>query len=110
VARPRCPNLLAARAVAACRPPPEDLDAVVQTIVLVSWARAAATSPVWGNHRARDLIDILLVHRLLEKSELVKVRQAYAEIFRLRNKHPWPPSITVLPERPQLYRLVSAFG
>jgi hypothetical protein len=52
----------------------------------------------------RDLIDILLVRRLMEKSELVSVRQACVEIFRLRNKHPWPPSITVLPEWPQLYQ------
>ena len=61
-------------------------------------------NPAWTNDRVRDLIDILLVWRLMEKSELVSVRQACVEIFRLRNKHPWPPSITVLPEWPQLYQ------
>jgi hypothetical protein len=61
-------------------------------------------NPAWANDRARDLIDILLVRRLMEKSELIKVRQACVEIFRLRNTHPWPPSITVLPEWPHLYQ------
>lgn len=50
------------------------------------------------NDRARDLIDILLVHRLLADDELSDVRRACVEIFRLRDKHPWPPSVTVLPE------------
>lgn len=58
----------------------------------------------WSNDRARDLIDILLVHRLLKPDELVNVRRACAEIFRLRDKHEWPPSITVLPEWPELYQ------
>jgi Nucleotidyl transferase AbiEii toxin, Type IV TA system len=58
----------------------------------------------WANDRARDLIDILGVHRLLEDTELVKVRQACVEIFRLRAKHKWPPSIAVLPEWPELYQ------
>ncbi len=42
------------------------------------------------NDRARDLIDILLVRRLLADDELPGVRRACVEIFRLRNKHPWP--------------------
>ena len=25
------------------------------------------------------------------------------EIFRLRDKHPWPPSVTVLPQWPAIY-------
>jgi hypothetical protein len=56
-----------------------------------------------GNDRARDLIDILLVRRLLADDELPGVRRACVEIFRLRNKHPWPPSIMVLPEWPTIY-------
>jgi Nucleotidyl transferase AbiEii toxin, Type IV TA system len=55
------------------------------------------------NDRARDLIDILLVRRLLADDELRGVRRACVEIFRLRNKHPWPPSITILPEWPAIY-------
>jgi hypothetical protein len=59
--------------------------------------------PERENDRARDLIDILLVHRLLADDELPDVRRACAEIFRLRDKHPWPPSVTVLPEWPAIY-------
>jgi hypothetical protein len=55
------------------------------------------------NDRARDLIDILLVRRLLADDELPGVRRACVEIFRLRDKHPWPPSVTVLPEWPTIY-------
>jgi len=55
------------------------------------------------NDRARDLIDILLVRRLLADDELPGVRRACGEIFRLGNKHPWPPSIMVLPEWPTIY-------
>lgn len=59
--------------------------------------------PERENDRARDLIDILLVHRLLADDELQDVRRACVEIFRLRDKHPWPPSVTVLPEWPAIY-------
>lgn len=59
--------------------------------------------PERENDRARDLIDILLVHRLLADDELPDVRRACVEIFRLRDKHPWPPAVTVLPEWPAIY-------
>ena len=59
--------------------------------------------PDRDNDRARDLVDILLVRRLLADDELPTVRQACVEIFRLREKHPWPPSVTVLPEWPAIY-------
>jgi hypothetical protein len=55
------------------------------------------------NDRARDLIDILLVRRLLTEAELVDVRDACVEIFRLRAKHDWPPAITVLEAWPEIY-------
>lgn len=51
--------------------------------------------PGWENDRARDLIDILLVRRLVADAELAAVRSACAEIFALRDKHPWPPVVTV---------------
>jgi hypothetical protein len=59
--------------------------------------------PERENDRARDLIDILLVQRLLADDELPDVRRACVEIFRLRDKHPWPPSVTVLPEWSAIY-------
>lgn len=55
------------------------------------------------NDRPRDLIDILLVRRLLMKAELVDVRDACVEIFRLRGKHDWPPTVTVLEAWPEIY-------
>jgi Nucleotidyl transferase AbiEii toxin, Type IV TA system len=55
------------------------------------------------NDRVRDVIDVLLVHRLLKDGELTEVRRACVEIFRLRDKHHWPPSITVLKGWPELY-------
>lgn len=59
--------------------------------------------PNRDNDRARDLIDILLVRRLLADDELPGVRRACVEIFRLRDKHPWPPSVTVMPQWPMIY-------
>lgn len=59
--------------------------------------------PERDNDRARDLIDILLVSRLLTEDEIADVGRACIEIFRLRDKHAWPPSITVLPQWPTIY-------
>jgi len=55
------------------------------------------------NDRARDLVDILLVRRLLRNDDLPEVRQACIEIFRLRGRHAWPPSISVLEDWPAIY-------
>jgi hypothetical protein len=55
------------------------------------------------NDRARDLIDILLVRRLLREGELAEVRRACVEIFALRAKHDWPPPIRILEGWPDLY-------
>lgn len=57
------------------------------------------------NDRARDLIDILLVSRLLAEDEMGDVRRVCVEIFRLRDKHSWPPSITLLPQWPAIYEV-----
>lgn len=55
------------------------------------------------NDRARDLIDILLVSRLLADDDFSDVRRACVEIFQLRDKQPWPPTVTVLPHWPAVY-------
>jgi hypothetical protein len=59
--------------------------------------------PGHTNDRARDLVDILLVSRLLDTADLGPVRAAAVEIFELRAKHTWPPTITVLTGWPELY-------
>jgi type II secretory pathway pseudopilin PulG len=62
------------------------------------------TDPERPNDRYRDLIDLILVDRLVRDEDRVGVREVCVEIFRLRDKHTWPPRITVLPEWPDSYR------
>ena len=59
------------------------------------------------NDRYRDLIDLILVDRLVRIEDRAGVREVCVEIFRLRAKHAWPPSITVLPEWPDGYRTLA---
>jgi hypothetical protein len=40
-------------------------------------------------------MDILLVEGLLHEVGLVRVREACIDIFTVREKHTWPPSVTV---------------
>lgn len=48
------------------------------------------------NDRFRDLIDILLVEATLGPDDLPRIRAACVEIFGLRDKHSWPPTITIV--------------
>lgn len=56
------------------------------------------SDPERPSDRYRDLIDLILVDRLVSDEDRARVREACVEIFRLRAKHTWPPCITVLPE------------
>lgn len=47
------------------------------------------------NDRFRDLIDLQLLRDLIEDGGLPAVGEACIEIFTLRNKHSWPPQVTV---------------
>ena len=47
------------------------------------------------NDRFRDVMDILLVEDLLYDIGLAHVREACVNIFTVRNKHTWPPTVTV---------------
>lgn len=49
------------------------------------------------NDRFRDVMDILLVEGLLKGIPLARVHEACIDIFRVRSKHSWPPSLTVYP-------------
>lgn len=60
--------------------------------------------PEHPNDRYRDLIDLILVDRLVRDEDRAGVREACVEIFRLRDKHAWPPRITVPPEWRDGYR------
>ena len=47
------------------------------------------------NDRFRDVMDILLVEALLVDVGLARVREACIDIFTVRGKHAWPPTVTV---------------
>jgi len=48
------------------------------------------------NDRYRDLIDIQLLEPSIDADELLRIKSACEEIFGLREKHDWPPTITVV--------------
>jgi hypothetical protein len=48
------------------------------------------------NDRFRDLIDILLIEATLGDEDLPRIRAACVEIFEIRDKHGWPPEITIV--------------
>jgi Nucleotidyl transferase AbiEii toxin, Type IV TA system len=49
------------------------------------------------NDRFRDVIDLQLLRELVDDGGLAAVREACEEIFALRDKHAWPPQVTVYP-------------
>ncbi|MDA8399441.1 MAG: nucleotidyl transferase AbiEii/AbiGii toxin family protein [Actinomycetota bacterium] len=50
------------------------------------------------NQRAGDLADILLIEELaLDEDQMPDLRDACVEIFGLRGKHPWPPTVLAWP-------------
>jgi hypothetical protein len=53
------------------------------------------------NHRFTDLIDLQLLEELVDNWPAV--RAACEEVFGLRQKHPWPPAVTVFPSWTEAY-------
>lgn len=47
------------------------------------------------NDRFRDVMDVLLVEELIHDVGLPHVREACVDIFTVRQKHAWPPQVTV---------------
>ena len=58
------------------------------------------------NNRVRDLIDVLMLQGLID--DMARVRDACVEIFQLRAKHPWPPTVTVFERWPEQYAALAA--
>jgi hypothetical protein len=54
------------------------------------------------NERVHDLIDLQLMEELIEDPG--RVKEACIEIFHLRGKHPWPPTLKIEPTWPDTYR------
>lgn len=61
-----------------------------------------------ANDRFRDLIDLVLLEELVEDDEWPSVRLACEEIFGLRAKHLWPPTVTVFDTWPAPYSALAA--
>ena len=59
--------------------------------------------PDRDNDRFRDLIDLLLLAELVADDEWPAVRAACMEVFSLRRKQAWPPTVTVYPGWPEAY-------
>jgi hypothetical protein len=57
------------------------------------------------NERFADLLDLQLLEELID--DWWAVRVACEEVFRLRAKHAWPPSITIHPAWPDAYRALA---
>lgn len=90
-------------------PSPGELPLVTIAYLIAQKLHACTdhTNPERPNDRYRDLIDLILVDRLVRVEDRAGVREVCVEIFRLRAKHAWPPSITVLPEWPDGYRTLA---
>jgi hypothetical protein len=58
------------------------------------------------NNRVRDLIDVLMLRGLID--DMARVREACIEIFQLRAKHSWPPTVIVFELWPELYAALAA--
>ena len=56
------------------------------------------------NDRFRDLIDLLLLEEVLTDADLPAVRLACEEVFRLRDRHAWPPEVRIYPLWTEGYR------
>jgi hypothetical protein len=90
-------------------PSPGELPLVTIAYLIAQKLHACTdhTYPERPNDRYRDLIDLILVDRLMHDEDRAGVREVCVEIFRLRAKHAWPPRITVLPDWPEGYRTLA---
>ncbi len=57
------------------------------------------------NQRARDLADILLIEELaLDEDQIPGLRDACVEVFGIRGKHLWPPTVVAWPGWDDIWR------
>jgi hypothetical protein len=69
----------------------------------------ACTDPLDGerpNERARDLADLILLADLLSDHRFPEVRAACVEIFELRARHGWPPTVAAPNSWGRLWELI----
>ncbi len=84
---------------------PVDVPCVSIRYQIAQKVHACTEMPIGGkeNDRFRDLIDLLLLEELLEEDEWPAIRGACEELFELRSKHGWPPTLTVFDSWPEPY-------
>jgi type II secretory pathway pseudopilin PulG len=90
-------------------PSPGELPLVTIAYLIAQKLHACTdhSDPERPNDRYRDLIDLILVDRLVGEDDREGVREVCVEIFRLRDKHAWPPRITALAGWPDGYRALA---
>jgi hypothetical protein len=59
------------------------------------------------NDRFRDLVDLILLEEIIAAGDLAAVRSACEEVFALRARQSWPPSIRIYPLWPEQYRALA---
>jgi hypothetical protein len=55
------------------------------------------------NERARDLVDLCLLEPLISSDDLATQRAACVEVFETRDRHGWPPTVSVPPSWSAIY-------
>ncbi len=73
----------------------EGLDRVPCVSVRYQMAQKLHACTERENDRSRDLIDLILLRGMLDAADLPHVREACVEVFELRGKHAWPPTVVV---------------
>ncbi len=64
--------------------------------------------PDRDNDRFRDLVDLVLLEELIADADLPAVRAACEEVFALRARQSWPPTIRIYPLWPAQFRALAA--
>ena len=88
---------------------PADVPCVSVRYQIAQKIHACTEMPAGGkqNDRFRDVIDLLLLEELVEEDEWSAVRSACEELFELRTKHGWRPTVTVFDPWPEPYRALA---
>ncbi len=76
-------------------PTPESANCVSLRYQVVQKLHAGTFATGPENDRFRDVMDVLLVEALIHDVGLTHVRAACVDIFTVRNRHSWPPTVTV---------------
>lgn len=90
-------------------PEPESVPVVAPGYQIAQKLHACTERFMTGpdNDRFRDLMDLLLLRGLLTEADLPRVRAACVRIFETRDKHLWPPTVTMYESWREPYRAMA---